>query len=201
MNVEVSRGARTEVRAYPPAAKHTATGDAESGAVADAGRLSGVLAAAIGALSSAAFVLAADGRLVEPNLAGQQWLSEDPAREELLREAVRGVAPAELVLTKVSDERDGFYLAHLATPSDRCADAALMWGWHFTRRERDVFALVVAGRTNRNIAATLAISARAVESEVQSILQKAGVMSRSELSALVEGLDSVGGAHNSRGAS
>ena len=48
-------------------------------------------------------------------------------------------------------------------------------------RERDVLAYVLRGRTNAEIAATLNISERTVESHVRAVLAKHGVKSRLQL--------------------
>lgn len=54
-------------------------------------------------------------------------------------------------------------------------------------RERDVLRLIAAGRRNRDIARTLAISENTVKFHVSSLLRKSGAASRSELAALVRG--------------
>jgi ATP/maltotriose-dependent transcriptional regulator MalT len=53
-----------------------------------------------------------------------------------------------------------------------------------TRREREVLGLLVAGRTNRQIADALFISAKTVGIHVSNILAKLGVASRGEAAAL-----------------
>jgi DNA-binding CsgD family transcriptional regulator len=50
-----------------------------------------------------------------------------------------------------------------------------------TRRELDVLKLVVAGRSNKEIAAQLFLSPRTVEKHVESLLRKTGVPSRTSL--------------------
>ena len=47
-----------------------------------------------------------------------------------------------------------------------------------TDREREVLALVVAGKTNGEIATILAISARTVQKHLEHIFQKLGVETR-----------------------
>jgi DNA-binding CsgD family transcriptional regulator len=51
-------------------------------------------------------------------------------------------------------------------------------GLPVTEREREVLALVAAGRTNGEIAAVLAISARTVQKHLEHIFQKLGVETR-----------------------
>ena len=50
-----------------------------------------------------------------------------------------------------------------------------------TPREREVLALVAAGMANKQIAATLAVSARTVEKHIESLLRKTGTSSRTQL--------------------
>jgi DNA-binding NarL/FixJ family response regulator len=56
-----------------------------------------------------------------------------------------------------------------------------------TRREREVAALVGQGLTNRDIAASLHLSERTVESHVQHILDKLGLRNRTQVSAWLAG--------------
>ena len=53
-----------------------------------------------------------------------------------------------------------------------------------TDRERDVLALLVDGRTNRQIAAQLFISEKTASVHVSNILAKLGVRSRGEAAAM-----------------
>lgn len=62
----------------------------------------------------------------------------------------------------------------------------------FTRREREVFDLLVRGHSNKEIAERLAISVRTVEDHRASIINKTGVSSLSQLMALGQGEDIVG---------
>jgi DNA-binding NarL/FixJ family response regulator len=52
-----------------------------------------------------------------------------------------------------------------------------------TKRERDVAALVAAGRSNKDIAAELVISVRTAETHVEHILAKLGFTSRTQIAA------------------
>ncbi len=56
-----------------------------------------------------------------------------------------------------------------------------------TDRERDVLALLVDGRTNRQIAAQLFISDKTASVHVSNILAKLGVRSRGEAAAMARG--------------
>jgi DNA-binding NarL/FixJ family response regulator len=52
-----------------------------------------------------------------------------------------------------------------------------------TRRERDVAVLVARGQTNSQIAASLVISVRTVETHVQHIMDKLGCSTRAQIAA------------------
>lgn len=54
-----------------------------------------------------------------------------------------------------------------------------------TRREREVAALIARGQTNRQIAATLFISERTVDTHVEHVLAKLGVSSRAQVAAWI----------------
>src|SRR4029077_6697908 len=56
-------------------------------------------------------------------------------------------------------------------------------GPRLTRRERDVAALVAQGMSNSQIAATLVISVRTVETHVQHIMNKLGCSTRAQIAA------------------
>jgi DNA-binding CsgD family transcriptional regulator len=62
-----------------------------------------------------------------------------------------------------------------------------------SRRERDVLALLVEGRTNREIGATLFISEKTASVHVTHILDKLGVTSRGAAAALAARGGLVGG--------
>ena len=50
-----------------------------------------------------------------------------------------------------------------------------------TRREQEVASLAAAGRSNRDIAATLGVSPRTAENHLQRVYLKLGVSSREDL--------------------
>jgi DNA-binding NarL/FixJ family response regulator len=52
-----------------------------------------------------------------------------------------------------------------------------------TRREQDVTALVASGQSNGQIAASLVISVRTVETHVQHIMDKLGCSTRAQIAA------------------
>jgi DNA-binding CsgD family transcriptional regulator len=61
-----------------------------------------------------------------------------------------------------------------------------------TPREREVLALVAAGRTNRQIGEALFISDKTASVHVSNILAKLGVANRSEAAAVAHRLHLVG---------
>jgi DNA-binding NarL/FixJ family response regulator len=58
------------------------------------------------------------------------------------------------------------------------------WNGVLTERELDVARLVVQGRTNRQVAASLYVSVRTVEVHLGRVFRKLGVRSRTELAVL-----------------
>jgi len=65
-------------------------------------------------------------------------------------------------------------------------------GLGLTPREREVLALVAAGRTNRQIAETLFISIKTASVHVSNILAKLGVANRGEAAAVAHRLHLTG---------
>ena len=68
-----------------------------------------------------------------------------------------------------------------APQSDGTQDGGVLA--QLTRREQDVAMLVARGMSNSQIAATLVISARTVETHVQHIMDKFGVRTRAQIAA------------------
>ena len=62
-----------------------------------------------------------------------------------------------------------------------------------TRRERDIAELVASGRSNKEVASTLFLSAKTVENNLSRIYAKLGVRSRTELARVVGGREGDGG--------
>jgi non-specific serine/threonine protein kinase len=54
---------------------------------------------------------------------------------------------------------------------------------YLTPREREVAALIVEGRTNREIAEALVLSERTVDSHVRNVMGKLEVNSRAQIAA------------------
>jgi len=71
----------------------------------------------------------------------------------------------------------------LGEPARPRADAGRAGPGQLTRRERDVAALVARGQSNGQIAASLVISVRTVETHVQHIMDKLGCGTRAQIAA------------------
>jgi RNA polymerase sigma factor (sigma-70 family) len=72
------------------------------------------------------------------------------------------------------DEHVNEYIAKRLAENNIRTDAAL----HLSPREREVFGLIVQGRTNKEIAAQLGISESTAKFHVSAILRKCGARSR-----------------------
>jgi two-component system nitrate/nitrite response regulator NarL len=103
------------------------------------------------------------------------YLTKDLSGEALLR-AVRGIRHGDLPMSR----------GHAAVVVEQLARAGRGHGAPtdpdalVSTREREVLRLLAGGMTDREIAATLAISPRTVESHVSSLLRKLGVRNRAE---------------------
>ncbi len=108
----------------------------------------------------------------------------------VLRAAGRGAEAAEQatlardVARRLGAEPLLAELRVLGTSRNPSREAAATGTGSLTSRERDVLALLVAGRTNRQISQQLYISAKTVSVHVSNILAKLGVSSRAEAAAL-----------------
>ncbi len=98
------------------------------------------------------------------------YLIKTASARELL-DAVRAVADGVVVLDAGVSARLG--RRHRSAPESPSAAA-------LTARENDVLGLLARGRSNKEIAAELALGLRTVESHVSSVLAKLGVASRTE---------------------
>jgi len=153
-----------------------------------------LLDAVLEALPAPVFVFDADGVLLETNTAGAGWLASDRAgRREVLRQALRGrAAPGQFQVTevKVGAAVTRYLVVFKGDESSAHAWRTAAAAWGFSARERQVFALLARGLTNRAIAADLAISERTVEVHLTSMFEKAQVETRAEL--VVRALGSTG---------
>jgi DNA-binding CsgD family transcriptional regulator len=82
---------------------------------------------------------------------------------------------AAAVARELADECGGLCTPALRTPS----------GLKLSGRQRDVIELVVAGRSNREIAEKLVMSVRTVEGHVYRACQRVGAQSREELASII----------------
>jgi two-component system nitrate/nitrite response regulator NarL len=105
------------------------------------------------------------------------FLTKDLTPEALLR-AVRGAHAGDLAMPRRMAARLVNRLVDRArhAPSDADVHALAI----LSAREREVLQLLADGLTDREIAATLTISSRTVETHVSSVLHKLGVRNRAE---------------------
>lgn len=104
------------------------------------------------------------------------YLTKDVPPEALLR-AVRSAFDGELAMARRMAAR----LVHrLVETSQRPASSAEPAMASLTGREEEVFRLLAVGLTDREIAESLTISPRTVETHVSSVLHKLGARNRAE---------------------
>ena len=101
------------------------------------------------------------------------FLTKD-ASPEAIRRSLHAVMHGELALSR---RRAAIAIRHFTTRSE---EPAVPRGLPITQREADVLRLFAEGLTAREIAETLTLSVRTVESHVASILRKLEVTSRAE---------------------
>jgi DNA-binding CsgD family transcriptional regulator len=154
-----------------------------------------LLDAALEEIAAAAFVLGAQGTVLEANLAGQEWLAHEGAAGRLaLREAARAPAHASRVGFRVvpigASGAPSRYLTVRAASEDVAGKASLRRAavrWGFTAREAMVLEYLAEGLTTRTIAAELGIAERTVETHLTRMYEKAQVETRGELVARARG--------------
>lgn len=105
------------------------------------------------------------------------YLTKDLSPEALLR-AVRGVRSGDLPMPRRLAAQVVQHLADWARRPRRADDGGTSVG--LSAREQEVLRLLAEGLTDREIAESLTLSARTVESHVSSILRKLGVHRRAE---------------------
>lgn len=103
------------------------------------------------------------------------YLTKDLSGEALQR-AIRGIRNGDLPMSR---GHAALVVEHLARGS-RAAEADGGLESLVSPRERDVLRALASGMTDRQIADSLAISPRTVESHVSSVLRKLGVRNRAE---------------------
>lgn len=124
-------------------------------------------------------VSASDHHLLDATRFGAEgYLTKDLSPEALLR-AVRSASAGELAMPRRMAAR---LVRHLVEDSRRSTsststDPALGM---LTAREREVLHLLAQGLTDREIAGTLTVSPRTVETHVSSVLHKLGARNRAE---------------------
>ena len=96
---------------------------------------------------------------------------------EALQRAIRGIRTGDLPMSRAHAAVVIDQLAKAARPAPGDEDAL---DGAVSRREREVLHLLSEGLTDREIAASLSISTRTVESHVSSLLRKLNVRNRAE---------------------
>jgi DNA-binding NarL/FixJ family response regulator len=106
---------------------------------------------------------------------GAKAYLEETATPEIIEQAIDTVRDGSIwAPSRVLDEFAD--CADVTTPSVPAAE------FHLTARERDVLKLLVAARSNREIAASLGIEERTVKAHVAKLMRKVGVDNRIALS-------------------
>lgn len=113
-------------------------------------------------------------RAVEVGVEG--YLTKDIAMETLAS-AIRRVVAGETV---VPPNRLKHLLRNLANPDRKDAKSGVSMASYLTDREKEVLSLLVAGKSNQNIADELYISSNTVRTHIQNILSKLSVHSKLE---------------------
>jgi len=150
--------------------------------IAQQQRASAALETVLDQLVDPAFILGPRGEIDGANRA---------ARELGLERAMAALAATDQRIDRVPLAGTSHTLAIVRRTSElercegrvqRAADS-----WRLTPRQREVLLLVIQGKGNAQIAATLAIGERAVEMHITAILERACVNNRTSLIALVLG--------------
>ncbi|MER7500713.1 response regulator transcription factor [Nonomuraea pusilla] len=114
------------------------------------------------------------GPAMRAGASGFLYKDVDP---QALVQAVRAVHGGQVLLAPEAAE------AVLAAPppgDGRRQDAAPAGPAPLTEREREVLALIAAGRSNREIARSLAVAEKTVKTHVSNVLMKLGVQDRTQ---------------------
>jgi DNA-binding NarL/FixJ family response regulator len=113
------------------------------------------------------------------------YLTKDLSPDALLR-AVRSAADDELVVPRRMAARPGACLAEATRPSTTTDDPELAC---LTARELEVLGLLAEGLTDRQIAESLTVSPRTIETHVSSVLHKLGARNRAQAAGRYHELD------------
>jgi DNA-binding CsgD family transcriptional regulator len=95
-----------------------------------------------------------------------------------------GLVPSDRVSTGSADDAAEASGETAGDPAVGQEELCGQWNGLLTERELDVARLVVQGRTNRQVAASLYVSVRTVEVHLGRVFRKLGVRSRTELAVL-----------------
>ncbi|MFT3700693.1 MAG: helix-turn-helix transcriptional regulator [Kofleriaceae bacterium] len=166
----------------------------------DAARTRAVLEHVLDQIGAPAFVIDARGVILEASSSGMELL--DTRRRDVLaslsdaiarHRVARGTGTPDTLsfeLTRISE--DGTPMSYLAVLRSGSTDARIAAAvasasarWQLTPRQREVLELVVRGVATPTIAATLHVSARAIELHLTALFARADVDNRSALISAV----------------
>jgi DNA-binding CsgD family transcriptional regulator len=148
--------------------------------------VAGVAAMTAGRLEDAGELLE-EARSTSRRLASPPWEAEVAlAQDALARLGGPGVAGHHDPLGRGRSVQD--VLAGISVHGEQPAAAGRSTLGNLTGREREVLALIAAGRSNHEIAAQLYISYRTTKTHVSNILSKLGARDRTEAAALARDL-------------
>jgi len=140
-----------------------------------------------------------EARVEEANITARaaEFVVQFPPAPSMAERADRGARAVSSAVNVLADQLDSAFAAIAdklrahpeATRGVGASGDMLEWADHLalSRRQRDVFALLVLGRANKDIATALRCSERNVEFHVGRILRAARVSSRAELLVKVLG--------------
>jgi len=114
----------------------------------------------------------------------QQAQQEEQARREVIA-ARNAIASLAATIDEPALREQFIHVAHTTFwPRERLLSARHLEAEQFgglTEREREVAALIVQGKTNREIAEILVVNYRTIEKHIENILSKLGFASRAQI--------------------
>lgn len=146
------------------------------------GHVSWATPQALTAMSEAG-LLSADGQIADPDL--KDWISR------LVGRAVSQVAPFESAHSRceyMGTSTEGHFLIRHSGMTERTCRDILAQRFDLTAREAEVLVWLTQGKTNKDIADILNLSARTVNKHLEQVFQKMGVDNRTSAALLADRL-------------
>lgn len=112
-----------------------------------------------------------------------RWLQQAMARPVSQAPVFEGQG---LRLTYIGRSSSDELLVRMSVPADNSAHEQLAKALHLTQREGEVLLWLSQGKTNRDIAEILSLSARTVNKHLEQIFQKLGVDNRTSAAVLAD---------------